>query len=81
MPLNSGMKLVNPFTYVVAKVRAGVAKLEAFIGYIKARIAEKSTWAGIVGGFGGASSLHHPWDILSAIGGIIMVLIPTKSDK
>jgi hypothetical protein len=72
--------MVNPFTYVAAKVRAALTKVENLVAYIKARIAEKSTWAGIVGGFGGASSLHHPWDILSAIGGIIMVLIPTKKD-
>lgn len=68
-------KILNAYNFVVAKVTG-------FIGYVKLRLAEKSTWAGIIGGFSGASALDQPWDYLAGAAGAVMAIIPTsKKDE
>ena len=63
---------------MIDKLLAPFRSLEHFIGYVKARAAEKSTWAGIIGGFTGASALQHPWDYLSAACGAVMAIMPSS---
>jgi len=46
--------------------------------YIKARLGEKSTYAGILTAIAGASALTPPWSYASMFVGTVMVLIPTK---
>ena len=46
------------------------------LSYIKARLNERSSWMAIVAAIGVASALPFPWDIASAICGIIAVLVP-----
>lgn len=46
--------------------------------YLKARLGEKSTYAGILTAIAGASALTPPWSYASMAVGTVMVLIPTK---
>lgn len=47
------------------------------LSYIKARLLEKTTWAGIVGAITGASVLAEPWNYWAMLAGTIMVLVPS----
>ena len=46
--------------------------------YLKNRLAEKSTYAGILTAIAGASQLTPPWSYASIVVGVAMVIIPTK---
>ena len=46
--------------------------------YIKARLAERSTWAGIGVGITGASALVSPWSYVAVAVAVIMMLVPNK---
>jgi hypothetical protein len=46
--------------------------------YLKARLGEKSTYAGILTAIAGASQLSPPWSYASIVVGVVMVLVPTK---
>lgn len=48
------------------------------IGYIKARLAEASTWAGIVAAITGGATLAAPYSWLAIAAGTIAVLVPTR---
>lgn len=52
----------------------------ATIGYLKARLSERSTWAAITGGLTGAALLPDPWNVVAAIAGIIGALVPEKGE-
>lgn len=47
------------------------------IGYIKARLAERSTWLGIGVAITGASALEAPWSYTFMAVGVIGCLVPT----
>lgn len=44
--------------------------------YLKARLKEKTTWAGIGGVIAGASVLTPPWDTVAVVIGVLMVFAP-----
>lgn len=46
--------------------------------WLKARLSERSTWAGIVGGITGAAMLPEPWNWLALAAGTVMSVIPEK---
>lgn len=46
--------------------------------YLKARLGESSTWAGVVTAATGASALNEPWSYVAMGAGVIMVLVPTS---
>ena len=46
--------------------------------YIKGRLGERSTYAGILTAIAGASQLVPPWSYASIVVGVVMVLVPTK---
>lgn len=46
------------------------------IGYLKARLRERSSWVAFVAAVTAASLLEHPWDIVAAVCGVIGVLAP-----
>ena len=46
------------------------------IGYLKRRLTEKSTWAGVVAAISGGSLLSAPYSYLAIAAGIIGVLVP-----
>jgi hypothetical protein len=46
------------------------------IGYLKARLKERTSWAAIVAAITAASLLTFPWDVAAAIAGIVGVLVP-----
>jgi len=48
--------------------------------YIKARLGEKSTYAGILTAIAGASAIPPPWSYASICVGVTMVLIPTSHE-
>jgi hypothetical protein len=48
------------------------------IAYLKARLAERSSWAGIGAAIVGGSALLAPFNWLAIGAGIIAVLVPTK---
>ena len=47
------------------------------IAYLKARLLEKTTSAGIIGAITGASVLAEPWNYWAMAAGLIMVLVPS----
>ena len=51
------------------------------LSYLKARLNERSSWMAIVAAIGVASALPYPWDIASAVCGIIAVLVPDGQVK
>jgi hypothetical protein len=51
------------------------------VAYVKARLAERSTWAGVIGGFTGASALSEPWSYAAGVAGAIMALMPEQPKK
>lgn len=44
--------------------------------YLKARLRERTTWAGIGLAVSGASMLAEPWSYVAVLVGIIGVLVP-----
>jgi hypothetical protein len=63
-------KLAEPFK------AAARAKL-AVIRYIKARLAERGTWASIGAGVTGAAALSPPWDYVFVAVALVGVLVPS----
>lgn len=51
-----------------------------FLGYLKARLKEGSSWASIVAAITAASLLEYPWDIAAAVCGVIGVLVPEQKE-
>jgi len=49
------------------------------IAYLRARLGERSTWAGISAGTVAASVLSSPWSYVVAVIGVIMVLVPEQA--
>lgn len=47
------------------------------LGYIKARLSERSTWLGIGVAITGASTLEAPWSYAFVAVGVIGCLVPT----
>ena len=47
--------------------------------YLRARIGERSTWAGIGAAIVGGSALPAPFSWLAVGAGIVAVLMPTKA--
>jgi len=47
------------------------------IGYIKARLGEKSTWAAISIGITGAAALGLPWSVAFVAVAVIGALVPS----
>lgn len=47
------------------------------IAYIKARLNERTTWAGIVAAVAFGSTLAHPWDYVAIALGAIAVFVPS----
>ena len=48
------------------------------LSYLKARLAEKSTWAGVGVAITGASALSAPWSYAFVAVGVIACLVPSK---
>lgn len=46
------------------------------IAYVKARLREKTTWAGIVAAVAFGSTLTHPWDYVAIALGALAVFVP-----
>ena len=44
--------------------------------FLKARMSERSTWAGIVAAVAFGSTLAHPWDYVAIALGAIAVFVP-----
>lgn len=67
--------------YLRTLVRAGQAKDSALhgIGYVKARLAERSTWLAFGAGVGVASALPSPWSYLSLAIGVVAAMVPNDS--
>jgi hypothetical protein len=55
-----------------------VPALFKVLSYLKARLGERTTYAGILTAIAGASQLVSPWSYASIVVGVVMVLIPTK---
>lgn len=53
-----------------------MSRVLAVLGYMKARLAEASTWTGIVAAIAAAAALSQPWATFAVIAGIIAVLVP-----
>lgn len=51
------------------------------IGFLKARLSERSTWLLIGTGLAGASMLPVPWSYMSATVGVIAALVPDGKVK
>ena len=51
--------------------------IEKTVGYIKARLNEKSTWASIGVGVTGAAALANPWDYVFVAIAVIGTLVPS----
>lgn len=49
------------------------------IGYIKARLSERSTWIGIVAAATGAAALAAPWSYVAMAAGAIAAIIPERT--
>lgn len=50
-----------------------------FLSYLKNRLDEKSTWAGVAAAITGGAALPSPYSWLCIAAGTIAVLIPTSS--
>lgn len=46
------------------------------IGYVKARLGERSTWVGVGVACGAAAALSTPWNIISFSVGVIASMVP-----
>jgi hypothetical protein len=44
--------------------------------YLKARLGERSTWAGFVLAVSGAAALTSPWSFVAVACGVVGVLVP-----
>lgn len=51
------------------------------IGFVKARLSERSTWLLIGAGVTAASTLPEPWSYVSMAVGVIAALVPDGSIK
>lgn len=51
------------------------------IGYLKARMAERTTWAAIGAGATAAATLPWPWNLVSFVAAAIAALVPSKPGK
>jgi hypothetical protein len=51
------------------------------IGYIRARLNERSTWLMIGAGVAGAAALMSPWSYVAAAIGVIAALVPDGEVK
>lgn len=58
-----------------------IGKIKHSVGYVKARLAEKSTWGFITAGIAGASVLPRPWSYFSMGSTFIMSMIPDGKDS
>lgn len=54
-----------------------MVKITKAIGYVKARLFEKGTWAGVVVAVTGGAALSEPYSWLAIAAGILAVLAPT----
>ncbi|MBO9581054.1 MAG: hypothetical protein J7498_09205 [Sphingobium sp.] len=48
------------------------------LGYLKARLQERSSWAGIGAAIIGGSALPAPFSWLAVMAGVIATLVPAK---
>jgi hypothetical protein len=48
------------------------------LAYLKARLGERSSWAGIGAAIMGGSALSTPFNWLALGAGVVAVLVPTK---
>lgn len=46
------------------------------IGYVKARLGERSTWVGVGVACGAAAALAYPWNVISFGVGVVASMIP-----
>ncbi|MBO9670477.1 MAG: hypothetical protein J7485_08165 [Sphingobium sp.] len=51
------------------------------LGYLKGRLQERSSWAGIGAAIIGGSALPSPFSWLAVIAGVIATLVPTKGER
>ncbi|HEX5184452.1 MAG TPA: hypothetical protein VFW19_15045 [Allosphingosinicella sp.] len=51
------------------------------LSYIKARLDERSTWAGIAAAIGGGAALASPYSWLAIAAGTIAAIVPTSGDE
>lgn len=51
------------------------------IRYIRGRLFEKSTLAGVIAGIPVAATLPYPWSVLSIVGGLALALYPEKKNR
>jgi len=49
--------------------------------FIKQRLSERSTWAGISAGISGAAMLPYPWSAVVAVIGAAMAIMPESTGK
>ena len=49
------------------------------LAYLKARLGERSSWAGIGAAIMGGSALSTPFNWLAIAAGIVAVLVPTEA--
>lgn len=47
------------------------------LGYLKARLRERSSWAGIGAAIVGGSALPAPFNWLAVLAGVVATLVPT----
>lgn len=57
--------------------KLGVGALHT-LQFVKARLAERSTWAAMTAGVMGAAALPHPWGIAVAMLGVLGAIVPTS---
>ncbi|CAB5162117.1 hypothetical protein UFOVP152_4 [uncultured Caudovirales phage] len=51
------------------------------VGYVKARLAERSTWAAITLAITGGAALSSPYSWLAIAAGVAGALVPTSSGQ
>ncbi len=49
-----------------------------FLGYLKRRLGEKSTWGGALTAITGAALLPEPWSWVAAVVGTVAALVPEE---
>jgi hypothetical protein len=58
-----------------------IARLNALIAYLRARLDERSTWIMIGAGVTAAAALTWPWSLLSFVVAVIAALVPDAAPK
>ena len=51
------------------------------LAYLKARLVERSSWAGIGAAIAGGSTLSTPFNWLAVGAGVVAVLIPARGER